>query len=230
MSRPRIPFSGAALAGGLVPPQASAIPQLEAPHVCRPARPRDLRPASIRRACRLDIPQLLDLHRESLHKLGGLYYTPRQIDALLTRVGTVDPDIIEDGTYLVAEVGERIVGCGGWTLRTPGYESLLDRETARKPAGPRVWAHIRGVFVSPDFARRGIAKRIVTLAEEAAVLRGQAEGIELLATLSGIPLYFRLGYRAVGPVSLPLGDSEVFFGMHMAKIVLDARPDATAVA
>jgi GNAT superfamily N-acetyltransferase len=106
----------------------------------------------------------------------------------------VDSELIADGTYFVAEVDGRPVGCGGWSRRStlfggdaqPGRRSeLLD------PA--RDSARIRAFFVRPDWARRGIGRAILEKCEAEALAHG-FQSVELLATLPGHRFYRTLGY------------------------------------
>ena len=68
----------------------------------RPARPADIDP-------------LRALQAAAMRALGAGYYTPAQVEAAVRYVCVPDPELIEDGTYLVAELDGRLVGCGGWT-------------------------------------------------------------------------------------------------------------------
>jgi GNAT superfamily N-acetyltransferase len=127
-------------------------------------------------------PAIEQLHRESVRRLAVSYYSPAQVETFLA-CGTLDRKLIEAGTYYVAEVGDTLVGSGGWMPVEQG------------PAGP--WrARIRAVFVHPDWTRRGIGRRLVTHAETAAVPAGFTT-FELEASLPGVPLYQSLGYREV---------------------------------
>jgi hypothetical protein len=45
------------------------------------------------------------------------YYTPQQIESAIKYIFGVDTQLISDQTYYIAEVGDQIVGCGGWSKR-----------------------------------------------------------------------------------------------------------------
>ena len=156
------------------------------------------------------------MSRASLGALGAGHYTPRQIAGLFVTTETVDPRIIADGTFFVAERGGRVIGSGAWTRRAAGYESRLP------PIGgsrrPEV-ATIRSVFVAPDHARRGIAREIMDIVESDAVLHG-AVILDLVATLPGIPLYRALGYAPADFVDVTLVNGVRFSGLRMVKHVL----------
>jgi hypothetical protein len=71
----------------------------------------------IRLACLEDIPALAELIPESARALQASYYTPAQIEGALGTVFGVDSQLIQDGTYFIAEIANQIVGCGGWSKR-----------------------------------------------------------------------------------------------------------------
>jgi GNAT superfamily N-acetyltransferase len=79
-------------------------------------------------------------------------------------------------------------------------EQALRLDPATEPA------RIRAFFVAPGWARRGIGGRLLDVCYVAA----EAEGFtsfELMATLPGVPLYARYGFREVERVTdrLPSG-------------------------
>ncbi|THD59441.1 GNAT family N-acetyltransferase [Phenylobacterium sp.] len=124
------------------------------------------------------------------------FLSPEQIAASRTIMG-LDRQLVADRTYFVVEDGGRIAGCGGWSRRatlyggdhTPGRDpELLD------PAEDA--ARVRAMYTHPDFARRGVGRLILALCEDAA----RAEGfrrLELMATMSGRPLYESYGFTPI---------------------------------
>jgi GNAT superfamily N-acetyltransferase len=107
----------------------------------------------------------------------------------------VDTQLIGDGTYFVVESNGQLAGCGGWSRRatlyggdqTPGRSAALLDPT--KDA-----ARIRAMYTHPNHTRRGIGRLIISLCEEAARAEGFTK-MELVATLSGEPLYRACGYE-----------------------------------
>lgn len=106
---------------------------------------------ALRKANLADAPTLERLIADSVRELSSADYTGAQIEAALGTAFGVDRELIRDGTYFVAEAGNEIVGCGGWSRRQtlfggdrqPGRQSeLLDptRDSAR----------VRAFFVRPD--------------------------------------------------------------------------------
>jgi GNAT superfamily N-acetyltransferase len=77
-------------------------------------------------------------------------------------------------------------------------------------------AHIRAFFVHPDWARRGIGRRIIEACEAAAKADGFSS-LELDATLPGEPFYTAMGYEVTGRFDVPMPDGESLPGVHMVK-------------
>ncbi len=107
----------------------------------------------------------------------------------------LDTQLIEDGTYFIVEAEGQLAGCGGWSRRatlyggdqTPGRSAdLLDplKDAAR----------IRAMYTNPKHTRKGIGRLIISLCEEAAKAEGFTK-MELVATLSGEPLYRACGFE-----------------------------------
>src|SRR5262245_6528083 len=111
------------------------------------------------------------------------------MEAALGPVFGVDRQLIDDGTYFVAEQPGGIVGCGGWSRRKAlfgGDRSRMAVDTLIDPK--RDPARVRAFFVHPDWARQGIGRCILKACEEA-ILKSGFKSIELVATLAGEPLY-----------------------------------------
>jgi GNAT superfamily N-acetyltransferase len=144
-----------------------------------------------------DIPALEALMGRAIGELQNGHLSPAQVAASRTIMG-LDRQLIADGTYFVVEapddLGGRIAGCGGWSRRatlyggdhSPGRDAAL-LDPAADPA------RVRAMYTHPDFARRGVGRLILRLCEEAARAEGFTR-LELMATLSGRPLYARAGY------------------------------------
>jgi hypothetical protein len=108
----------------------------------------------IRPASPADIGALRDLQRSAMRALGAGYYTPAQVAAAVRHICVPDRELIEDGTYFVAERDGRLVGCGGWSLRRKAYAGPAQRETDAEPLDPLSEpTHIRAMFTAPDVAR-----------------------------------------------------------------------------
>lgn len=172
----------------------------------------------MRLATRRDINVLRHLISESVRVLSVSYYNQRQIESALRHIFGVDTQLIIDGTYYVAQQGEQIVACGGWSKRRSLYggdqmkpsmsDPLLD------PASDA--ARIRAFFVHPQWTRQGIGRQLLAVCEEAARTAGFRR-LELVATLPGEPLYSAVGYSVLGRVSLPTPDGESLPALRMGK-------------
>ena len=164
--------------------------------------------------CRLatldDLPALTPLIDAAIAALQAPFLTPDQIAASRAVMG-VDRQLIADGTYFTIEDGSAIVGCGGWSRRATRYGG--DHSSARDdrlldPATEA--ANVRAMYTHPEHTRRGIGKLILRAAEGAARDEGFTR-VELVATLSGEPLYRACGYQPLerfeddrGGVPVPL--------------------------
>jgi GNAT superfamily N-acetyltransferase len=176
---------------------------------------------TIRQAIPDDIPALQELIRASVLGLQTADYSPEQLELALEKVFGVDTQLIEDGTYFVAEArvdhGQVIAGCGGWSKRKTLYGSdhCAGREDALlDPAHDA--AKIRAFFVHPGWARRGVGSRILEACESAA----EAEGfhrLEMGATLTGVPLYLARGYVEKEHREVPLVPGLSLPIVHMEK-------------
>ncbi len=148
-----------------------------------------------------DLPALAALIAQAIETLQAGFLTPEQIVASRAVMG-LDTQLVADGTYLVAERDGVIVGCGGWSRRATLYggdhsaglrdPQLLD--PARDPA------KIRAMYTHPRCARQGIGRVILSGCERAAHAEGFSM-VELMATLSGQPLYVASGYEPVEMVA-----------------------------
>ncbi len=152
-----------------------------------------------RLARRDDLPALRMLMDAAIGELQQSFLDPEQIAASRLFMG-LDTQLIDDGTYFLVEADGELAGCGGWSMRntlyggdhTPGRNAdLLD------PA--RDAARIRAMYTHPTHARRGVGKLIISLCERAAREAG-FRSAEMMATLSGVPLYRACGYTPIEEV------------------------------
>ena len=147
-----------------------------------------------------DLPALRALMTRAIDRLQSEFLSPEQVRASHKVMG-LDTQLVLDGTYFVVELDGRIVGSGGWSWRATLYggdDSIVTR--APVPLDPAIdAAKIRAMYTDPDFARRGIGSMVLGLCEAAAREAGFAR-VEMMATLSGEPLYRACGYLPVEPV------------------------------
>ena len=164
-----------------------------------------LRPAHLS-----DLPALRGLMDAAIGTLQAGFLTGRQITASRAIMG-LDTQLIEDGTYFVATIDGALAGSGGWSRRNTLYGG--DHSPGRNAAllnPAQDAARVRAMYTHPDFARRGVGCAILARCELAAAAEGFTR-MELVATLSGRPLYESAGYGMIrqfeddrGGVAVPL--------------------------
>lgn len=174
---------------------------------------------AIRTAVLADVEPLKRLIRESVLGLGSGDYSVQQLGSALEHVFGVDTRLIDDRSYFVVEQTGRAVplACGGWSRRRTlfGGDQYSDRSDDRLDPATEA-ARIRAFFVHPDAARRGIGSMLLAACEREAREEGFRR-TELMATLTGIPLYERAGYRALERVELELPDAVRFPLVRMER-------------
>ena len=148
-----------------------------------------------------DVPAIRELMDLAIYELQKAFLDKDQLDVACQFMG-IDTTLIEDGTYFLIlhdEGGdnETVVGCGGWGKRatlyggnhSPGRSAeLLDPNTDR--------ARIRAMYCHPEWARQGIGSLIMEICQKAAQDAGFSK-LTLGATLAGIPLYEKHGFKEV---------------------------------
>lgn len=108
----------------------------------------------------------------------------------------LDTQLIDDETYFIVESDGELAGCGGWSRRATMYGG--DQTPGRSPAlldPTKDPARIRAMYTHPNHTRKGVGRFIISLCEEAARAEGFTR-MELVATLSGAPLYRACGYES----------------------------------
>ena len=172
---------------------------------------------AIRMATMQDVPALKELIPTSARELSKGYYTPQQAESAIKYIFGMDTQLIADKTYYIAEADGQVVGCGGWSKRKTLYggdqmkteqDPLLDPE---QDAG-----RIRAFFIHPEWARKGIGRRIIEACGDAAKADGFTR-MELGATLPGEPLYAAMGYEVTDRFDIPMGDGTALPAAHMKK-------------
>ncbi|OKH55662.1 GNAT family N-acetyltransferase [Calothrix sp. HK-06] len=145
-----------------------------------------------------DISALQELIPRSVRQLQKDYYSHELREGALGSVFGVDSQLIKDGTYFVVENNTAIIGCGGWSYRKLLYGSdqlhTIDEFYLLDPKLDA--ARVRAFFVDPNYVRKGIGTAILKACEEAIIVNGYTRA-ELVATLTGEPLYTSYGYIAV---------------------------------
>jgi GNAT superfamily N-acetyltransferase len=141
-----------------------------------------------------DLTALQALMARAIDELQRGFLDEAQIAASHEVMG-LDTQLVADRTYFLIEDDGVLAGCGGWSRRATLYGG--DHSTAlREPAlldPAHDAARVRAMYTRPDFARRGVGRLILNLCEAAAAAAGFRR-VQLMATLSGEPLYRACGY------------------------------------
>lgn len=169
----------------------------------------------VRRARPEDIPKIRHLIERSVRELQRADYDESELEsALQSGLLDVDPGLVSDGTYFVAQIEGRIVGSGGWSFRRSavnGEEGSNDELDPRAEA-----AKIRAFYVLPERARLGIGARLLRESEEAA-RRAGFRRMELVSTLTGAPFYASRGWRSHESLEIDLPDGRTYPAIRMTK-------------
>ena len=184
-----------------------------------------------RLAAAADLPALRELIPASVRALGVRHYTPAQMESAIRYVFGPDTQLIDDGTYFVAEAeGRGIVGCGGWSRRRKLYggdqvEGASQNDGSEEFLDPAADpARIRAFFVVPGWERRGVATHLMAKCMDAIRDAGFTH-VELAATLPGEAFYRWWGFSSDRRVETTLPDgTEIAFIKMSYK--LDAQPAA----
>ena len=176
---------------------------------------------AIRLALHEDVAAIQLLIARSVRVLSVGYYTPEQIEAALTYVFGVDTQLIVDGTYYVIEIDQRLAAAGGWSKRRTLYGGDQTKGAEDPLLDPAVDAgRIRAFFVDPDFARRGLARKLYDECARHALAAG-FDRLELMSTAPGEPLYAALGFEVIERVSETLPGGIPFPLIRMTAAISD---------
>ncbi|MEQ1781423.1 MAG: GNAT family N-acetyltransferase [Hyphomonadaceae bacterium] len=147
------------------------------------------------------------------------FLEPAQVELSKSIMG-LDTQLIADRTYFLVEEGSSLAGCGGWSRRATLYGG--DHSTSQRNAAlldiSKDSARVRAMYTHPDFARRGVGRLILQLCEGAARDAG-FKAVELMATLSGEPLYQAAGYHQIERIIAASKDGVDVPGVRMGKPV-----------
>ena len=169
-----------------------------------------------RLATEADLPVLRELMALAIDRLQADFLTPDEVAASRQVMG-LDSQLVADRTYFLVERDGRVAGCGGWSRRATLYggDHSKGRDAALlNPATDA--ARIRAMYTHPDFARRGVGRMVMALCEDAARTAGFRRA-ELMATLSGEPLYRACGYTPIERVAPPGPDGVTVPLIRMGK-------------
>jgi len=165
-----------------------------------------------------DIPAIRELIPASVRALSD-GYTSAQIESALKYIFGVDTQLIEDGTYIVAESNGQMVGAGGWSKRQTLYGGDQSKGEADPLLDPsRDAARIRAFYTHPDYARRGIGRSIMQACEDGARQAGFKK-MELGSTVAGEPLYTIIGFKVTRRIDIAMPDGTSVPAAMMEKVL-----------
>lgn len=172
-----------------------------------------------RLATEADLPAIRALMDIAIDEHLKAFLDPAQVELSKSIMG-LDTQLIADRTYFLVEQGARLAGCGGWSRRATLYGG--DHSTAQRNAAlldmATDAARVRAMYTHPDFARRGVGRLILRLCEGAAREAG-FRSVELMATMSGEPLYKAAGYQQIERIIAASRDGVEVPGVRMGKPV-----------
>ncbi len=166
-----------------------------------------------------DLPAIRALMDVAIAEHLKAFLDPAQVELSKSIMG-LDTQLIADRTYFLIEEDGRLAGCGGWSRRATLYGG--DHSTAQRNEAlldiSRDAARVRAMYTHPDFARRGVGRLILALCEQAAKDAGFGS-VELMATMSGEPLYLACGYHPIQRIVAAEKDGVQVPGVRMGKAV-----------
>ena len=174
-------------------------------------------PFTHRLATEDDLPAIRALMDVAIAEHLKAFLDPAQVELSKSIMG-LDTQLIADRTYLLVEEDGRLAGCGGWSRRATLYggdHSTSQRNAALLDIGKDA-ARVRAMYTHPDFKRRGVGRMILDLCEAAAREAGFRK-VELMATMSGEPLYRACGYHEIERMVAASKDGVDVPGVRMGK-------------
>jgi len=172
-----------------------------------------------RLATEADLPAIRTLMDVAIAEHLKAFLDPAQVELSKSIMG-LDTLLIADRTYFLVEEEGRLAGCGGWSRRATLYGG--DHSTAQRNAAlldiATDAARVRAMYTHPDFARRGVGRLILQVCEGAAREAG-FRSVELMATMSGEPLYKAAGYHQIERIVAASKDGVDVPGVRMGKPV-----------
>jgi GNAT superfamily N-acetyltransferase len=171
----------------------------------------------LRLATEADADTITDVMRASVLELFPAFYDERQTASAAIHVAHVDPVLIADQTYFVHDADGEIVACGGWSRRGRLYSGSGEGEDDDRLLDPSVdAAHIRAMFVRPEWTRRGLGRSILQAGHDAARAEG-FDRLDLGATLPGVALYRAFGFEEVEPFVVTMPDGVTLDAVAMER-------------
>ena len=130
------------------------------------------------------------------------------LSAALPALTRASPELLQSGTYYVAETeSELVVGCGGWTRERPGNGDVEDE-----------LGHIRHFATHPKWIGQGVGRSIYDTCERQA----RSEGVTNFRCYSSVNaegFYATLGFESIQGMDVPLGPHLTLPGILMWRSI-----------
>ena len=149
-----------------------------------------------------DLDAAAALQKASILALGMPTYSEAQARAWARLGVECRHDLLDQGSFWIAELAGRALGVGGWS------------PDSQDPS----LAWLRYLFVHPDTVGCGIGRRLVGLAELAALRAGRRR-LHVWSGLNAVEFYEALGYRRLRPGRWPVAS-----GIEMDFVLLGRKP------
>ena len=154
---------------------------------------------NIRAAGEADLDAIVELQARSIMTLGIQAYDLETLKAWARMGRQIRHNLLESGTFFVAEVNGAILGVAGWTADSRELDS----------AWPRY------VFVLPEAAGQGIGRRLMAAIERSAIAASRPR-LQLWSSLNAVRFYQAIGFQKVRSVSWPVGG-----GIEMEHLLME---------
>lgn len=112
-------------------------------------------------------------------------YREETLLAVLPIVTRPNPRLLSSGTYYLAEISGKLIGCGGWSFERPGVGNIEDR-----------LAHIRHFAVHPDHTGQGVGRVLLQRCIQQAGAN-RVERLECYSTLNAEAFYAASGFKTM---------------------------------
>jgi len=172
---------------------------------------------TLRLATTGEIEAIDALMKASTRDLFPLVYDGEQTEASVRYIASVDPMLVEDGTYFVIEADGELVGCGGWSRRDKLFTGSGEEASSVRLLDPKTEpARVRAMFVRSDWTRRGLGTAILDASESAAKAEG-FRSLALMSTTPGVPLYERFGFTVDQSTEIRMPNGVTIASAAMSK-------------
>ena len=161
----------------------------------------------VRAATLADVAAVDALLARAYPRLLKADYAPSMMVMALPLISRAKPALVTCGTYFVVEQAGAIIGAGGWTLARPGAHPGQGR--MQQGIG-----NIRHVVTDDRHVRRGVGRALLAHIFATAAAAG-VKRLECLSTLTARPFYQAVGFKVIGPVTVPLAQGIDFPAIAM---------------